>query len=140
MHLKWDISDIWFIYHSRVMNRFFFQLKISKKNPDIHYTVIDWMFDPRMDLLPEAAGWGQQIRSRVKQNCCCTRSKPRTVLLYTFIFQKFSYSLFPLTYPLDGFNSQRIWTTPRHCDVTITWLIEPMEIRPSVNSSIAGSW
>ena len=34
----------------------FFQLKISKKNHDIHYTVIDWMFDPRMDLLPEAAG------------------------------------------------------------------------------------
>ena len=32
-----------------------FQLKISNKT-DIHYTVINWMFDPRMDLLPEAAG------------------------------------------------------------------------------------
>ena len=41
--------------------------------------------DPRTDLLPAAAGWGQQIRSRVKQNCCCPRSQSITVLLYTFI-------------------------------------------------------
>ena len=27
----------------------------------------------------------------------------------------------------------------RHCDVNITWLIEPMKIRPSVNSSTAGN-
>ena len=27
----------------------------------------------------------------------------------------------------------------RHCDVNITWLIEPMKIRPSVNSTIAGN-
>ena len=53
------------------------------------------LFDPRMDLLPEAAGWGQQIRSK---------SQSKTVLLYTFIFPKCSYSLFPLTYPLDVFS------------------------------------
>ena len=34
-------------------------------------------------------------------------------------------------------SSPRIWTTPWHCYVNITWLIEPMKIRPSVNSSIA---
>ena len=102
------------------------------------------MFDPRTDLLPEAAGWGQQIRSRVKQNCCCPRSQSITVLLYTFIFSKFSYSLFPLTYPLYVFqypllSSLKIWTTPQHCDINIMWLIESMKIRPSVNSLIAGN-
>ena len=34
-------------------------------------------------------------------------------------------------------SSPRICTTPRRCDVNITWLIEPMKIKPSVNSSIA---
>ena len=73
-----------------------------------YYTVIDRVrgqqqgfFYPRTDLLPEAAGWGQQIRSRVKQNCCCPRTQSITLLLYTFIFSKILYSLFPLTYPLD---------------------------------------
>ena len=33
----------------------------------------------------------------------------------------------------------RIWTSPRHYDVYITWLIEPMKIKRSVNSSIAGN-
>ena len=42
---------------------------------------------------------GSVARSR-----CCPRSQSITVLLYTFIFSKFSYSLFPLTYPLDVFN------------------------------------
>ena len=51
-----------------------------------------------------ATGWGQHIRSRVKQNCCCPKSQSITVLLYTNIFFKISYSLFPLTYPLDVFN------------------------------------
>ena len=57
------------------------------------------LFHPRTDLLPEAAGWGQQIRSRVKQNCCCPRSQSITVLFNTpsFFLQK-NYSLFPLTY------------------------------------------
>ena len=36
-------------------------------------------------------------------------------------------------------SSPRIWTTPRHGDVNIMWLIEQMKIRPSVNSSIAGN-
>ena len=40
-------------------------------------------------------------------------------------------------YPLP--SSPRIWTTLRHCDVNIMWLIEQMKIRPSVNSSIAGN-
>ena len=33
-------------------------------------------------------------------------------------------------------SSPRICPTPRHNDVNITWLIEPMKIKPSVNSSI----
>ena len=47
-----------------------------------------------------------QICSRVKQKCCCPRSQSITVLLYTFILSKFSYSwsLFPLAYPLDVFK------------------------------------
>ena len=36
-------------------------------------------------------------------------------------------------------SSPRIGTTFWHCDVNITWLREPMKIRPSVNSSIAGN-
>ena len=53
------------------------------------------LFDPRTDLLPEAAGWLQQTRSRVKQNCCCPRSQSITVLLYTFIFQNVKVRQFP---------------------------------------------
>ena len=33
----------------------------------------------------------------------------------------------------------RIRTSPRNCDVNTMWLIEPMKIRPSVNSPIAGN-
>ena len=29
------------------------------------------LFDPRTDLLPPVCGLGQQIRPRVKENCCC---------------------------------------------------------------------
>ena len=36
-------------------------------------------------------------------------------------------------------SSPRIWTTPWHCYINITWLIEPMKIMPSGNSSIAGN-
>ena len=54
------------------------------------------------NLLPEAEGWGQQIRSRVKQNCCCSRNQSITVLFYIFIF--FKILLFQLTYPIDVFN------------------------------------
>ena len=38
----------------------------------------------------KTTGFRQQIRSQVKQNCCCPRSQSITVLLYTFIFSKFS--------------------------------------------------
>ena len=55
------------------------------------YTVIDWVRGQQQ--LSEAAGWGQQIRSRVKQNCCCPRTQSITVLLYTFIFSKLSHSV-----------------------------------------------
>ena len=34
----------------------------------------------------------------------CPRSQTITVLLFTFIFSKHSYSLFPFTYPLNVFN------------------------------------
>ena len=85
------------------------------------------LFDPQTDLLPEAASGRQQIRSRVKPNCCGSRSQSITVLLYSFIFFKvFSFSLsthmtnrcFQYTCP----SSPRIWTTQRHCDVNFTWL------------------
>ena len=99
---------------------------------------------PENGSVAEATGWGPQICSRVKQNCCCPRSQSRTVLLYTIIFFKiFLFTLFThlsircLQHP--GPSSQRIWKTPWHCDINITWLIEPMKIRPSVNSSIAGN-
>ena len=50
------------------------------------------LFDPRSDLLPSVCGFGQQIRSRVKQNCCGPRNQSNIFfLLYTLIFQKFSY-------------------------------------------------
>ena len=44
--------------------------------------------------------------SRIKQKCCGPRSLSMTVLLYTFILAKLSYSwsLFPLTYPIDVFK------------------------------------
>ena len=51
------------------------------------------LFDPRMDLFPEAAGWGHQIPSRVKQNCWCPRTQSKTVLLYTNIVTSISHDL-----------------------------------------------
>ena len=75
------------------------------------------LFDSRPDLLSEAGGWRQQIRSRVKQNCCCPRNHSITDLLYTFIFSKLSYF-----------------------DAMIIWFGEPMKKkRLSVNSSILGN-
>ena len=50
------------------------------------------LFDPRTDMLPETTDWGQQIPSRVGQNCCCLRNQSITGLLYIFSFSKFSYS------------------------------------------------
>ena len=53
------------------------------------------LFELRTDLLPEAAGWVQQIRTRVKQNGCCPRSQSVTPLLYTLIFfNKIIFTLF----------------------------------------------
>ena len=81
------------------------------------------LFDPRMDLLSEATGWGQQICSRVKQNCCCPRSQSITVLLYTFIF----FFLFTLStrtfircfqYPSSW--SPIIWTMPLYIVTSIS--------------------
>ena len=92
------------------------------------------LFDPRTNLLPVAAGWGLK--------CCCWKSQSLTVLLYIFIFfqnfliQSFHWvnntSMKCFHYPRP--SSSRIWTTPRHCDVNIMWLIEPMKIRSLVNS------
>ena len=94
------------------------------------------LFDPRTDLLPEAAGRGQQISSRVKQNCCCPRSQSiNRFVIHLYFVQNFrihSHYMFAIYRP-------RIWMMPRHCDVNITWNIEIMKIRPSVNSSIAGN-
>ena len=39
-----------------------------------------------------------------QKNCCCSRSQSITLLLYTFIFSKCSYSLFPPTYPWNVFR------------------------------------
>ena len=45
------------------------------------------LFDPRTDLLPKAADWGQHICSRIKQNCCCPRSRFLTKCnLDTFLY------------------------------------------------------
>ena len=101
------------------------------------------LFDPRTNLLPEAISWGQQIRLRVKLNCFCSRTQSITVLLYTFIFSKFSFSLFPLAYPLYVFNILVCQVREyRQCpDIvrSISRYIEPMIIRPLVNSLIAGN-
>ena len=101
------------------------------------------LFDPRMDLLPEAAGWGQQIRSSVNHNCCCPRSQSITVLLYTIISKKiihfFHSHIFIRCFEYPRPSSPRIGTTFWHCEVNITWLREPMKIRPWVNSSVAGN-
>ena len=98
-------------------------------------TVIDWFLGQQQFCLTReqiCCGFVQQIRSRIKQICCCPWTQSIIGLLYTFIFSKFTFSLLPLTNTLDVFNilkpsSPRIWTTPRHCDVKITWFIEPMK-------------
>ena len=99
-----ETMDLWFNWRQGYM---FIQVSVSTMNIIQLLTGYEdnssfvW---PKNDLLPKTAGWGQQICSRVKQNCCCLRSQSITVLLYTFIFSKFSYSLFSLTYPLDVFS------------------------------------
>ena len=48
------------------------------------------LFDPRTDLLPEAAGRGPQISSRVKQNCCCPRSQSiNRFVIHLYFVQNF---------------------------------------------------
>ena len=107
-----------------------------------YYTVIDWVRGQQQFSLTRGriCGFGQQIRSKVKQNCCCPRSQSITVLLYTFIFKKKIFTFSTHIYPLDILNIlvrqvRESW----HCDFNIMWLREPMKIRPSVNSSIAGN-
>ena len=50
------------------------------------------LFDPLTDLLPSACGFGQQIRFRVKQNCCCPRTHSITVYYYWIPFHIRSYN------------------------------------------------
>ena len=64
--------------------------KILKKIKVYHKTVYRLasrttagLFDPRRDLLLSACGFGQQIRSRVKQNYCCPRTQSITVYCCT---------------------------------------------------------
>ena len=78
--------------------------------PRNYYTVIDWV--------------------RGQQQFCLTRSRRLRA-----------------TDPFSGQTKLLLSEEPvyncfvihRHCDVNMTWLIEPMKIRPSVNSSIAGN-
>ena len=42
-------------------------------------TVIDWLFGRQQFA---ACSFGQQIRPRVKQNCCCPRTQSITVYYY----------------------------------------------------------
>ena len=83
---------------------------MNKTSNLIHFNIIynDWLglrtrtilFDPRT----KATGSGQQIRARVKQNCCRPRNQSISVLLYTLIFPNFLiHSFHALTYPLDIF-------------------------------------
>ena len=70
---------------------------------------LDWrttafLFVPRTNLFARSHRLRATHSFEYQTNCCCLRSQSVTVLLYTFIFSKFSYSLFPLTYPLDVFN------------------------------------
>ena len=85
-----------------------------------HYTVIDWVQGQHKFCLT-----GEQI-CFPKQQAVGNRSlrgsnktsQSITVLWYTFIFSKFSYSLFPLTYPLDVFNTCRqVWESGQSLDI-----------------------
>ena len=76
-------------------------------------------FDPRTDLLAKAACWGQQIRSRIKQNCVCLRTQSIIVYYTPSFFQKNSYSLFVTTYLLVVFNIlvHKFWEYGRSFDI-----------------------
>ena len=83
------------------------------------------------------------LAGKVKLRCCYPRTQSKTVLLYTFILSTKTITLSThisircFQYPRS--SSPRIGTTSWHCDVNITLHIEPMKMRPSVNSSIAGN-
>ena len=86
-------------------------------NVGSYYRLIDWVqnnsiVDPRTDLLPKAAAWGHQIRSRVIQNCCSPRSQSITVLLYTLVFFNFFIHLSIRCFQYPHPSGPRIWTTP----------------------------
>ena len=131
----------------------FYQMTLSIR---INYfeSIILYSFDGFQDnsnfVWPEKGSVARSHRLRAtdpfvgKQNCCCPRIQSITVLLYTFIFFKiFLFTLSThisircLQYPRP--SSPRIWTTPRHCYVNITWLTEPIKIRSWVNISPGGN-
>ena len=116
----------------------------------MQYTIIDWV------LITTAFCLNQEPICCPKPQASDNRSIPgsHTLLLSEkpvyncFVINIYFYKIFLFTlstgisirwfqYPRP--LRQRIWKTPWHCDVNITWLIEPMKRRPSVNSSIAGN-
>ena len=110
-------------------------------NQSINQWTTAVLFDPTDGSV--ARGLGQQILSRGKLNCCCPRNHSITDLLYTFIFRNrlLLLDVWKILMMLSIQQSEILDNgIIDHCaDVKITWLVEPMKIRQSVNSSIAGN-
>ena len=95
-------------------------------------TVFDLVRRQQHFVWPENRYIGQSPRLRAtdpfegQTKLLLSERQSKTVLLYTSIFQNFLiHSFYPhiircFQYPRP--SSPRIWTTPRHCDINITWL------------------
>ena len=72
----------------------------------LQYTVIDWVWGQHKFCLTQERIYCPKVQAEGNRSLRGSNktSQSITVLWYTFIFSKFSYSLFPLTYPLDVFS------------------------------------
>ena len=90
-----------------------------------------------------APGWGQRS-VRGSNKIAVVREVSLKLFCYTPSFLKKIIHLFLSHISIWCFkyhssSSPRIRRTFWHCDVNITWLREPIKIRPSVNNSTAGN-
>ena len=115
-----------------------------------YYTVIDWVRGQQQFCLTQERSVAQSCRLRATdpfegQTKLLLFEKPvyNCFVIHLHFFKIFLFTLFThisircFQYPRP--SRPRIWMTPWICYVNITWLIEPMKIRPWVNSSIAGN-
>lgn len=96
-------------FHIYSSHRIFLEVVAKQWRKGTSYNIkqlLTGFYDNISSAWPKDGSCARNYRLNFIQDCCCIRTQSLTVLLHTFIFQLFfySWSVFPLTYPLDIFN------------------------------------